>query len=407
MEQMGKWEKPEVGNGWHRECAYAYFWESVPGVGAKSIERCYLQYGSYQKMYEQNGKKGLTEKQQAECRRQKCVWNIKEEYGKLLANKIWCIPKQLQGYPDRLLRIEQAPSALFVRGKLPGPGHLSVAIVGARRCSPYGSTMARELAKRMAAKGIQVISGLASGIDGISQRGALEGNGATFGIMGCGVDICYPEENRDIFTRLCNGENGGGIISEYMPGTQPAAGRFPMRNRIISGLADVLVVVEAKEKSGTFITVSSALEQGKDVYVFPGRLGDRLSYGCNRLIAQGAGIIYDMDEFIVEILAGKHMIIEGSAGKGEISGSGEEKELQENAGEQKGTGYDGECGQMNKTEQEILEVLEIQYQSVEEIMDRMIHREKMTDVLAALSTLECMGMVEMEGSFYRKKEKFV
>ena len=101
------------------------------------------------------------------------------------------------------------------------------------------------------------------------------------------------------------------------------------------------------------------------------------------------------------------MIIEGSAGKEEISGSGEEKKLQENAGEQKETGYDGESGQMNKTEQEILEGLEIQYLSVEEIMDRMIHREKMTDVLAALSTLECMGMVEMEGSFYRKKEKFV
>ncbi|MGN0131735.1 MAG: DNA-processing protein DprA [Lachnospiraceae bacterium] len=380
----------EMRTEWHRECAYAYFWESVEGIGAKSIEKCYRQYGSYQKMYESGGEKALTEKQRAECKKQRSIWNIKEEYKKLRDNKIWCIPKRVSGYPDRLLLIDNPPSSLFVRGKLPKAELPSVAIVGARRCSPYGSTMAKELGRRMAESGIQVISGLASGVDGISQRGALQGKGATFGVLGCGVDICYPEENRDIFSRLSMGESGGGIISEYMPGVQPAAGRFPMRNRIISGLADILIVVEAKEKSGTFITVSSALEQGKDVYVLPGRLGDRLSYGCNRLIAQGAGIIYDLDELIAELLANRNGMPERCV----VSGM-------------KAKRVATERGRLGELEERLLDMLEIQYLSVDDIMERLKGEKPVQEVLTALATLECVDLVETEGSFYRKKEIFV
>ena len=293
----------------------------------------------------------------------------------------------MKGYPDKLTHIADPPSALFVKGRLPKETALSVAVVGARNCSPYGREAAAELGRRLAKSGIQVVSGMAVGIDGISQTGALRAGGAAFGVLGSGADVCYPRENMDLYQRLCRGENGSGVISEYAPGTEPAPWKFPVRNRIISALSDVLVVVEAKERSGTFITVSTALEQGKDVYAFPGRMGDRLSYGCNRLIAQGAGILYDMDEFIREILEGRAQTAPGM-------GSGEAESEPDLTAD-----FDG-------MERELLDILEVQFISVEELMGRMQKEADIARVLAALATLECRNLVESEGSFYRKKIRF-
>lgn len=138
-----------------------------------------------------------------------------------------------------------------------------------------------------------VISGMAKGIDGISQKEALLSGGYSAGVLGCGPDICYPPENRELYRMLA--ENGC-LLSEYLPGTLPKPGLFPLRNRIIAALCDALVVIEARERSGTLITVDQALEQGKDVYVYPGRVTDSLSRGCNRLIAQGAGILQSPEE---------------------------------------------------------------------------------------------------------------
>lgn len=370
---------------WHRECAYGYFWESVPGVGAKAIEKRYRLFHSYEKMYLSEAEGGLSPRQMTEFRRKKETWDIKEEYEKLLYNKIWCIPKQMKGYPDKLSVIDDAPSALFVKGKLPKEDAPAVAVVGARKCSPYGREAAEELGRRLAKNGIQVVSGMAAGIDGIAQRAAMQAKGAAFGVLGSGVDVCYPVENIDMYQRLCRGENGGGMISEYMPGTKPAPWKFPVRNRIISALSDVLVVVEAKEKSGTFITVSNALEQGKDVYAFPGRMGDCLSYGCNRLISQGAGIIYDMDEFIRDLPGG------GFETEEKVRGSAD---VRENPG---------------GLERDLLRILEAQYVSVEELFQGIKkHHEKteIAELLTALATLECAGLAESEGSFYRKKVNF-
>ncbi|MCR5281782.1 MAG: DNA-protecting protein DprA, partial [Lachnospiraceae bacterium] len=141
--------------------------------------------------------------------------------------------------------------------------------------------------------GIELISGMAVGIDGIAQRAALEAGGKVTAVLGSGVDVCYPKENRELYETL---QQKGRIISEYIPGTEPVAGNFPLRNRIISGLADAVIVVEAKERSGTMITVDMALEQGREVYIIPGRLTDPLSAGCNRLISQGAEIIWNLGE---------------------------------------------------------------------------------------------------------------
>jgi predicted Rossmann fold nucleotide-binding protein DprA/Smf involved in DNA uptake len=127
---------------------------------------------------------------------------------------------------------------------------------------------------------------MARGIDGIAQKAALDAGGKSFAVLGCGVDICYPEENRELYERL---QQEGGVLSEYSPGVQPVAKLFPPRNRIISGLSDLVLVIEARKKSGTLITVDMALEQGREVYALPGRVSDALSDGCNRLIRQGAG----------------------------------------------------------------------------------------------------------------------
>lgn len=202
-------------------------------------------------------------------------------------------------YPKGLLNIEKKPAVLYYIGNLPRADVPAVAMVGARACSGYGRRFARKISKELSDEGVQVISGMARGIDTQSQQGALEGATPTFAILGCGVDVCYPEENQKLYESIL--EQGGGIISEYPPGDQPLPWHFPQRNRIISGLSDVIVIVEAKQKSGSLITVEWALEQGKDVMAFPGRLDDPLSEGCNRLIKAGAGIVTGVED-ILEVL---------------------------------------------------------------------------------------------------------
>jgi DNA processing protein len=176
----------------------------------------------------------------------------------------------------------------------------AVALIGARKCSGYGAAMAKLLGQVLAERGIAVVSGMARGVDGIGQKAACEAGGVTFAVLGCGVDVIYPAENKELYRQILT---CGGIISEYIPGTAARPSLFPPRNRIISGLADVVVVVEAGEKSGTMITVDMALEQGREVYALPGRLVDRLSSGCNQLIKHGAGMVLSLEEFADDILA--------------------------------------------------------------------------------------------------------
>lgn len=202
-------------------------------------------------------------------------------------------------YPEKLKNLSDAPSGIYVQGNLPDPSAPAVAIVGARMCSSYGKKQAYEFAKYLAGCGVVIISGLARGIDGYAHEGALDGGGKTYAVLGCGLAHCYPAEHRGLWERIVSKD--GGVISEYPACTPPKPWHFPMRNRIISALADLVLVVEAKEKSGSLITADCALEQGKNVYAVPGRVGDRLSLGCNRLISQGAGIAYS-PEFLLEEL---------------------------------------------------------------------------------------------------------
>lgn len=239
----------------------------------------------------------LQEKEKEAIRKSIVEWDLEQEYRKLQKQGVKFVTIFDREYPGRLRNIDSAPYALYIKGKLPEEGKKTVAIVGARECSPYGESMAKRFAKCFAQAGVQIISGMARGVDSAGQRGAIEAGGESFGILGCGVDICYPRDGIGLYMDL---QQNGGVISEFPLGTKPLPQHFPARNRIISGMADAVLVMEAKEKSGSLITADMALEQGKDVYALPGPVNSQLSKGCNYLIKQGAGVLTSPEELLEE-----------------------------------------------------------------------------------------------------------
>ena len=202
-------------------------------------------------------------------------------------------------YPQKLNNYPKMPEILFAKGNLPDAKKPTVAIVGARACSPYGRIQAFRYAKILSSAGVQIISGMAYGIDAEAHKGALEGGTPTYAVLAGGVDICYPSGNRPLYARILR-ENGG-ILSEQPPGMRARNYFFPARNRIISGLADLVLIVEAREKSGSLITAQWALDQGKIVYAVPGPVNEVLSVGCHKLIYDGAGIAYSPEILLREL----------------------------------------------------------------------------------------------------------
>lgn len=200
--------------------------------------------------------------------------------------KSYCVKNDSISYPSRLKNLPGMPVSLYIKGSLPDERKKSVAIVGARKCSSYGRQAAYMFAKILAENEIQIISGLAFGIDSYAHKGCLEGGGKTFAVLGCGIDLCYPKSNSRLYNDIL--KTGGGILSEYEGDSPPYAYHFPIRNRIISALADAVIIIEARVKSGSLITASYALDQGVPLYCVPGRIFDSLSSGTNALIADGA-----------------------------------------------------------------------------------------------------------------------
>lgn len=204
-------------------------------------------------------------------------------------------------YLQFLKDIDKSPQKLYFVGKLPKERVTSVAIVGSRKPSFYGKEVAHRLSYELAKQGVVVISGLALGIDAVVQRGALEANGTTLAILAGGLDYIHPTTNRQLGESILAG--GGAILSEYEPGVEPRKWHFIARNRIVSGLADALVVVEAAARSGTLHTAGFAAEQGKGVYAVPGNITSPLSVGCNQLIRQGATPVTSIDDFLKDFTA--------------------------------------------------------------------------------------------------------
>lgn len=283
-----------------RQCLY--FLQGTEVIGNITIRKLYDYFGSYEAIYlasESELSQILTPKMLKRFLSDRYSKDIEAEYNRISKNGIQYILSEDRDYPLHLLELHDFPPAILVNGVLPNPGIPSVAIIGSRNCSNYGQSMAQEYARVIAQSGIQIISGMAMGIDGIAGRSALQTNGRSFAVLGSGPDVCYPTSNRDLFDAL---RMTGGIISEYPLGTPGTGWHFPLRNRIIAALSDALIVIEAKEKSGTMITVDAALEIGKDVYALPGRNSDAMSKGCNQLIKQGAEILVSAEDFVSEFL---------------------------------------------------------------------------------------------------------
>lgn len=292
---------------------YVYWLCNIPGIGYAKIRGLLSEFKSHKAVYDASADEIRAAVQKLSCPRnvddifvrflkdddKKVVQSRQDTYiydGYINMKKkgISFTCPSYDDYPKRLGMIYDAPHILYYRGRLPDETP-SVAIVGTRNCSVYGRQMAFMLGKELAAAGVQVISGLAAGIDTHGHNGVIAGGGMAYAVLGSGVDVCYPRGNIELYSNIL--ENGG-ILSEFPPDCEAKPGHFPMRNRIISALSDIVVVVEARKRSGSLITVNMALEQNKDVMAVPGRADDVLSEGCNYLIKQGAHIVTESADIL-------------------------------------------------------------------------------------------------------------
>ena len=233
-------------------------------------------------------------------------------------DEIAVITRACDEYPAQLAAVPSAPETLYVRGRIVADDAFAVAIVGSRRATPYGLDVAERLGAALGARGVTVVSGLARGIDSAAHRGALESGGRTIAVLGSGVDVIYPPENRRLAGRIVE---AGAVISQFAPGTRPLPYHFPERNRVIAGLALAVVVVEAAEKSGALITAGFAAELGREVLAVPGRVSSPESRGAHRLIQDGAGLVQDADEVIAALPARWQACVKGAPGRDTRAGA--------------------------------------------------------------------------------------
>jgi len=210
------------------------------------------------------------------------------------------VTREAVEFPAQLRAIPLSPPEIYVRGELAAEDALAVAVVGARDATPYGLEVAGRLAEELAARGVTVVSGLARGIDSAAHRGALRAGGRTVAVLGSGIDVVYPPENRRLAAQI---EGRGAVVSQFAPGTPPLAQNFPARNRVIAGLALGVVVVEATERSGSLITAALAAELGREVMAVPGRVTSPQSRGAHRLIQDGAALVQDGEDVIAQLPA--------------------------------------------------------------------------------------------------------
>ena len=280
-----------------------YWINNIEGIGNSKIRRLLAVYGEPERVYRAKEGElmaigGLTEKDIYNILSEKVRKDIFFNYDKAeKKGENFVFPIE-DGYPHKLKELYDRPNILYYKGKLPDNNKYSVAIVGSSRCSDYGRHVAMEMAGVMAKAGVNVISGLAMGIDTEAHKGAVYSGGNTYAVLAGGVDKCYPAGNFNLYMDIIG---KGGIISEYPPNTLTTPGMFPLRNRIISGMSDAVIVVEAGAKSGSLITAACALEQNRLVYAVPGRIGEPMGKGCNELIAEGAMVITDYDTVLKDL----------------------------------------------------------------------------------------------------------
>jgi DNA processing protein len=271
----------------------------VPGIGPARLARLLEQQGSVAAAWQARpadlARCGLDAKLIAAFVAARARLDLDAELERVAALGLTLVTREDAEYPARLAQIPGPPPLLYLRGDLIPADAWAVAVVGTRRPSPYGREATRRLAGDLARAGVTIVSGLALGIDTFAHRAALDAGGRTLAVLGCGLDTVYPFRNTQLAGEIAG---AGALVSEFCLGTLPAAQLFPVRNRLISGLARGVVVVEAGEQSGALITVDYALEQGRDVFAVPGSIFAPTSRGPHRLIREGAGLIASADEVL-------------------------------------------------------------------------------------------------------------
>lgn len=284
------------------EIAYWHAWNLVTPIGPRRFSKLLEYFGSAEAAWKADegslasllgGQNNLSQKVLA----LKAKIDVSLEFEKLSKKKIAVTSSLSADYPQLLRNIYDPPPILYYRGNIQVAGQKAIAIVGSRNATGYGRQMTEKLARELVKCGFGIVSGMARGIDSYAHQGALEAQGDTVAVLGCGLDIVYPRENKLLMDSIME---KGVVISEFPPGRKPEPFNFPRRNRIISGLALGVVVVEAAEKSGSLITADYALEQGKDVFAVPGPALSRLSKGTNNLIKQGAKLIESAADIVEE-----------------------------------------------------------------------------------------------------------
>jgi len=282
-------------------------------------------------------------------------------------------------YPALLREIYNPPMLLYVNGDVELLNRPSIAVVGSRAATSYGLKIGRRLGAELGGRGLNVVSGLALGVDAAAHAAALEAGGITVAVLGCGLDVPYPRRNLDLSRRIAD---RGVIVSEYPLGTKPEAFRFPARNRIISGLTLGVVVVEAAKRSGSLITARLAMDEGREVFAIPGRVDSAASAGAHSLLQQGAKLVYKLDDILVELSA--HLTDFKTTAQ-----AGQDKE-------------DTITGGMELTTEEraLMKILEPYPSHIDNIIDRAA--AKAAKVQEILLMLELKGLVEsLPGSQYR------
>ena len=275
----------------------------IRNLGYKRFCKLIQEFNSIENLYNASFSQilrieGIGEKLASQITNQELKKDIKRHIKYMKENKIDIISIMDKEYPVLLKEIYDPPICLYIRGNKSILNELSIAIVGCRDASDYGKMVARNFAFNLSKNGFNIVSGLARGIDSYAHLGAIKAKEKTIAVLGNGLDSIYPKENIKIAHDILN--LGGTIISEYPLGTSPQKQNFPARNRIISGISRGVLVVEAKEKSGTMITVDFALEQGRDIFAIPGNIYSEKSYGTNEIIKQGAKLVTSWEEIVEE-----------------------------------------------------------------------------------------------------------
>ena len=382
------------------------------GLGSRGIEHLLAQLGSPEEIYRSpagayRGVKGLS-RAALHALEDKSLDGVRRTLEQCGRENIRLIALDSPRYPQRLRAISSPPVVLYCRGSLPDTDReASVAVIGARRCSPYGESMARLLAGDLARAGCVVVSGLAYGIDTAGIEAALSEGGQVLAVLGCGVDVVYPRQNRELYERVAR---QGALVSEYPPGTRPMAAYFPARNRIISGMSAGVALVEGRAGGGGMITVNLALEQGREVFAVPGPADCELSDAPNRLIREGsAKLVLSAGDILEEL---PPMLCEGlrpiepraahapsrqpeEAPEGPARAQGGQRAVDNGTGKAY-IDWRSQKSRLTDYQTAILEMLEQGPKLADDLVDAL--ELPVRQVLSALTVLQIEGFVQDEGA---------